>query len=588
MTAREAVSGDTSVERGYSRRAVLAGTAGLTAATGGCVRQVRTVVNRNDVDQLSLTITTVPADGDRESIRIAREIAAVLEAAGVDASIEMRSNEEFLRAILINHDFDLYVGRHPGGTDPDFLYEALHSLYAEESGWQNPFGYANLRIDELLEEQRRTDGDEREAAVEELLEEVAREQPFVPICIPEEHRMVRTDRFDGWEEGHLATRLGYLGLTPRGGTDRLRAVHTDARPSENVNPLTVEYRDHDPVIGLLYDSLATERDGELEPWLAEDWKFEDGTLRVELREGCRFHDGEALTADDVVFTYDLLRDTELGGGESPSPPPQYRGPAAIVEGAEKRDGRDYELEFSVDAGGAVAERALTVPILPEHVWSERATPATVPGVRVAGGTTEAITTDNVPPIGSGPFRFGSRTEREHLTLERFEDHFTLRNGVDLPEPTVDEVRIQIDPRSTSAIELVSTDSADVTSSTLETYVLDDVESVEGTDLVESPSWTFYHVGFNTRRAPFGNPRFRRAVASLLDKEWLVQDVFHGYARPTATPVTDEWTPDDLAWAGEDPEVPFSGTDGELDVEAARKAFEDAGFQYDDGTLRVRR
>jgi peptide/nickel transport system substrate-binding protein len=573
-------------ERPRSRRAVLAGTAGLAVATSGCVRQVRTVVNRESVDQLSVTIVTLPADGDREGIRLAREVAAVLEAVGVDVSIDMRSNEEFLRAVLINHEFDLYVGRHPGGTDPDFLYEALHSVYAEESGWQNPFGYANLQLDDLLEAQRLADGEEREAVVAELLEELAREQPFVPICVPEEHRLVRTDRFDGWGEAHPATRLGYLELEAGDDVDRLRTAHTDARISENLNPLTAEYRDYEPFLELVYDSLATERDGEIEPWLAEDWTYDDGTLRVRLREDCRFHDDEPLDAGDVEFTYRLLQDSELGGGESPSPPPRYRGLAAAVEAIDV-DG-DLDLEFELEAGEAVAERVLTVPILPEHVWSERAAPATVRGVSVAQGATEAVTADNAPPVGSGPFRFGSRTEREHVTLERFDDHFTRREGVDHPEASVEELRIQIDPRSTSAIELVNTDGADITSAILETYVLEDVEPTPETAPLESPSWTFYHLGFNTRRAPFANARFRRAVAGLLDKDWLVEDVFHGYAAPTATPATEEWTPEELAWNGEDPATPFFGSDGELDVEAARDAFEDAGFNYDDGALRVRR
>jgi peptide/nickel transport system substrate-binding protein len=499
----------------------------------------------------------------------------------------MRSNEEFLRAVLVNHDFDLYVGRHPGGTDPDFLYEALHSLYAEESGWQNPFGFANLQLDELLDEQRRAD-DEREAVVEELLEAVATEQPFVPLCVPDERRLARIDRFDGWDDGHPATRLGYLGLEPSDDTDRLRAVHMDARPSQNLNPLTVEYRGEEPFIDLIYDSLATEHDGEVVPWLAEDWAFEDDTLSVELREDCRFHDGEAVTAGDVEFTYRLLQDTELEAGESPAPPPTYRGLAAAVDAVDVDDETGLTVDLTVEANETVAERVLTLPILPEHVWRERATPATVRGVDVAHGTTEAVTTDNVPPIGSGPFRYESRTERDHLTLERFDDHFTRREDVDLPEATVEELRVQIDPRSASAIELVSSDDADVTSSPLETYVIDDIEPEPETTLLESSSWAFYHLGFNVRRTPFGNPRFRRAVAGLLDKAWVVEEVFHGYAEPTATPVTNEWTPDSLAWNGEDPVTPFLGTDGDIDEAAAREAFEAAGFSYDDGMLRVRR
>ncbi|WP_265111178.1 ABC transporter substrate-binding protein [Halosolutus halophilus] len=570
----------------FSRRAVLATTGGLTVGTSGCVRQVRSIVNREEIEQLSLTITTLPADGDRESIRLARDLATVFEAVGIDVSIEMRSNEEFLRAILINNDFDVYVGNHPGGTDPDFLYEALHSVYTDESGWQNPFGYTNLVVDDLLETQRTVDTDERADAVTDLLEAIAREQPFVPICAPEEHRLVRTDRFDGWDEGHPATGRGYLGLDPGQGVDRLRAAHTDARPSENANPLMAEYRGRGVFVDLLYDSLVADRDGDLVPWLADSWEWDDGALAVTLRDDCPFHDGESLTADDVAFTYRFLADTTLGESETPAPSPRYRGLVSAVDEVDVVD--PSRLEFSVATNRPVAERALTVPILPEHVWRPRSAAANVPGVSVAQGTTEAVVTDNWPPIGSGPFQFSTRAERDYVILERFDDHFTRRDGVDLPAPTVETMRIQIDPRSTSAIELVQTDAADITSEPIDTYVLDDVEESPDTRLLESPSWTFYHLGFNARRAPFSNPRFRRVVASLIDKAWLVDDVFDGYATPIATPVTAAWTPDSLAWDGEDPETPFLGSDGEVDVAAARSAFEDAGFRYaEDGTLRVR-
>ncbi|WP_255169663.1 ABC transporter substrate-binding protein [Natrononativus amylolyticus] len=604
---------------GWRRRSVLAAGAGLTGALAGCVRDVRTVVNRDEIEQLSLTITTLPADGDREGIQLARRLAENLEAVGVDVSIDLRSNEEFLRAILVNHDYDLYVGRHPGATDPDFLYEALHSIYADESGWQNPFGFTSMLFDDLLEDQRAADGEERREAVATMLEELAREQPFVPVCVPDEYRLVRTDRFDGWDD-HLATRLGYLGLEPlaEGADARLRATVMDARPSENVNPLSAEYRNRGTVVDLLYDSLATETlpgssdeleadvdtadpdeddaleseaDSDLLPWLAESWEWEGSTVEVTIREDCRFHDGELVTADDVAFTYDFLADTSRGNSDVPAPSPRYRGQAAAIEEIEVHDERT--LSLSVSTGRAVAERAFTVPVLPEHVWGEREAEATVRGVSVAQGTTEALVTDNVPAVGSGPFRFESRTEREHLTLERFEEHFTRRDGVDLPEATVEELRLQIDPRSASAIALVDGGDADVTSTPLEMYSLAEIPDAEETRLLESPSQTFYHVGFNARNAPFGNPYFRRAVARLLDKEWLAETVFEGHATPIATPVdtplSREWVPDELAWDGEDPVVPFVGSDGDLDVAAAKAGFEDAGFRYGEGgDLLVRR
>ena len=579
---------------GISRRAALASAAGLTVATSGCVRELRSTINRDDIEPLSLTITTLPADGDRESIRLAREIAAALEAVGIDVSIEMRASEEFLRAVLINHDFDLCVGRHPGGTDPDFLYEALHSLYADEAGWQNPFGFTNLLVDDLLEAQRDADGDERREAVASMLEALSIELPFVPICTPLEQRLIRDDRYDGWHEGHLATRTGYLGLEPQtaDSAEQLRVVHMDARPSQNLNPLNAEYRDRGTFTDLLYDSLAAERvdaagDRSLEPWLADDWEWTDeSTLAVSLRSDCQFHDGEPLTADDVAFTYRFLEDTALGDSASPAPTPRYRGRVATIDEIDIRD--ETTIEITVVTGQEVGEQALTVPILPEHRWAERATAATVPGVRVAEGTTDAVVTNNLPPVGSGPFQYQDHAEREHITLERFDDHFTLREGVTLPEPTVDTVRVGIDPRSTSAMQLIEDGSADVTSSPLESYVIDDVEETDAVRLLESPTWTFYLLGFNARSAPFENPRFRQVVAQLIDKAWLVEEVFHGYATPIATPVTDEWTPDELAWDGADPAMPFLGSNGEVDVEAARTAFEEAGFRYDaDGNLRVR-
>ncbi|ELY43847.1 ABC transporter substrate-binding protein [Natronorubrum sulfidifaciens] len=590
--SRRKVDGDSA--GGISRRAALAGAAGVMASTSGCVREFRSTVNRDDLEPLSLTITTLPADGDRESILLAREIAATLEAVGIDVSIEMRSQEEFRRAVVINHDFDVYVGPHPGGLDPDFLYETLHSLYADEPGWQNPFGFTNLLVDDLLEAQRDADGEQRRDAVEATLEALAIEQPFVPICTPLEHRLVRDDRFDGWADGHLATRTGYLGLEPQtdDSADQLRAVHMDARPSQNLNPLNVEYRDRGTVIELLYDSLAadlvaTDGDHSLEPWLADDWEWlDESTLRVSLRPDCTFHDGEALTADDVAFTYRFLEDTALGGSAAPAPAPRYRGRVAAVDDIDVQD--ETTLELTVGTGQDVGEQALTVPILPEHHWSERAAAATIPGVRIAQGTTDAVVTDNLPPVGSGPFQYHDHTEREHVTLERFDDHFTLRADVALPEPTVDELRVGIDPRSTSAMQLIEADSADVTSSPLESYVIDDVDETDAVGLLESPSWAFYHLGFNARSAPFGNPRFRQVVAQLIDKAWLVEDVFHGYARPIATPVADEWVPDALEWDGADPAMPFLGSNGEVDVDAARTAFEEAGFRYDaDGNLRVR-
>ena len=564
---------------GPSRRALLTAAAtGATVATAGCVRQARSVITRDAVDRLSVTIATVPSDYDREAVQLARRLGDNLEAVGIGVSVDFLARDEFPRAVLVNHDFDLYVGRHPDFTEPDFLYEALHSRYADESGWQNPFGFTSMAFDALLERQREREGDDRRAAVDEVLEGIADEQPFVPICVPDEHRLVRDDRFDGWDGRQLTTRLGYLGLEPDDGVDALRVATVDTRPTKNLNPLSVEYRGQGTVVDLLYDSLGTVDDGEIRPWLARTWEWDGRTATVELRGDARWHDGEPLTADDVAFTYRFLEDTTLGDGSVPSPSPRYRGLVSLLEEIEAID--DHTLSVSAVAGAELGERAFTVPILPEHVWADRTAEESIPGVRVAQGTTEALVTDNVPPVGSGPFAFADRTERDDLLLERVDDHFSATDD-DLPGATVDRVRFLVHPRSTSVIEAVEAGDADVTVTPLEAYSIAAVSESSAVRLLDSPSTTFYHVGFNVRNAPFSNPYFRRTVAGLLDKAWLVEEVFEGHARPIATPATEEWTPDSLAFDGEDPVTPFFGVAGELDETAARRTFESAGFRYDE-------
>lgn len=573
-------SGSDEAHRRIDRRTALTTlAAGSAAATSGCVRRVRSIVNRDQSDQLSVTIATVPSDGDREAVQIARRLQEHLDAVGVNASMDFLALEELHRRVLINHAFDIYVGRHPGGEDPDFLYEALHSVFADESGWQNPYGFTNLAFDDRLERMRGRDGEDRESAVASVLRGIAAEQPFVPLCRPDECRLVRDDRFEGWDDHPLSTRLGYLGLDPVDGAETLRTISIDARVSENLNPIGVEYRNFGIHVDLLYDSLATVDGDELLPWLAESWEWDDSEVTVRLRSDCRFHDEEPVTADDVAFTYRFLEDTSMGDSDVPSPSPRFRGRASAIDSIDVED--DLTLTLSAAGGREAAERAFTVPILPAHVWADRTGEAEIPGVTVAQGTTEAIVTDNIPPIGSGPFAFVERVERETVTLERHEGHFTRRSDVDLPAVTVDEMVTQIAPRSTSAIETIEASDADATLTTLETYAISEIPDDEALRLLKSPSSTFYHVGFNVRTAPFSNPYFRRIVAGLLDKAWIVDEIFEGYGEPIATPLGGEWVPADLEWDGADPVVPFYGSDGELNVPAAKAAFREAGFRYDD-------
>lgn len=600
------------------RRAVLAVlAAGGSAGTAGCARRVRTIAGWQSTRQVSLQVKAPPADADPYALRIARTVAGWFRVAGIDAQVVPVARGELHRQVLLSDEFDLFVARREdrSGT-PDALYPLLHSRFAEAPGWQNPFGYTDLEVDELLEAQRRTDGDRRREAVAELQRVVARTQPFTVVAFPDDIRATRDSSYTSWLAADLNAPVGYLTLerasvSDTGGGDgepdrrrrgALRMAATDPRPTENLNPLSVEYRRSGTLTGLLYDSLGVATDaGSTIPWLADGWGFSEARGRpratVRLRPDLEWHDGERLTAEDVAFTYALLADTSLGstGGDDGErtdtrvPSPRFRGRSTLVEDVVADGPRTVEFQF-VECTPSVAVRAFTVPVLPEHVWADRTRTASVGGIEF-GPATEALVTENIPPVGSGPLQFVRNTPLERLVLERFEGHFLARgNDIDLPYgvtdgPAFERLVVRVVGSDATAVDLVADGDADVTGTPVGAGTVPRIGRAEALDLLVDRSRAPYVIGYNTRRPPLTNPRFRNTLTRLVDQAHLVEAVFDGYARPAASPLAGtDWLPSDLRWDGEDPVTPFMGTDGELDVGRARAAFREAGYRYDDGAL----
>lgn len=382
----------------------------------------------------------------------------------------------------------------------------------------------------------------------------------------------------------------------------LQLVTTDTHITENWNPLAAEYRRKGTFTSLLYDSLVLADGEEYVPWLCAEWERTDaGTIAVTMRDA-RWHDGEPVTADDVAFTYDLLRDTSMGSLEETVPTLRFRGRSSIVQSATAVD--DTTVELAIDAvNDAVAARALQVPILPEHIWSDRTDAAGIAGFDFDVETTEAVVSNNEDPVGSGPIRFVEATAEESVVFEQNPDHFLVRSTDEgettdpragIPDrfhgkPAFDRLEISVLSSDIAAVQAVGDGLADATISNLGPDAVPRIGREADARLVTGRPGEFYHVGYNTRQAPLSNPRFRAVVASLLDKETLVDDAFDGYATPAASPLaaSPDWVPSDLAWEnGEpDPVYPFVGDDGSVDAEAARDRLREVGYRFsDDGQL----
>lgn len=587
------------------RQALAAGAAGTLGATSGCIQRLRNILNRDAHDTASITIQTLPTDDDHLATQIANELADNLESVGIDTDVKYLPYVELYRNVLINGDYELFVARLPLENDPDVLRPLLGSIFAEEHGWQNPYNFTDLTIDEYTETQRTANTDQRVGAVYDIVEHLTREQPFITVGHLKAIRAVYSDEFTGWDQFDPHSPLTYLGLerTDSPGdaaeTVTVELAVTDARITRNFNPLSVEYRQFGTFIGLVYDPLVRHHDGELLEWLAADLEWSDGevstTVEVTLRDDLEWHDEEPLTPSDIAFTYEFLEDTSGGEADIAVPSPRFRGRSMLVEDAEILGDRTIVLEFG-ETTQAVATRALTVPILPEHLWQDKRESVDISGIDSTAQVTEALVYDNVDePVGSGPLRVDGIATNEAVAMERFEEHFLNRT----PDPphgdllgeglAFDELEIQTAPSDETAIEVLAGGNLDATTARVSPAVVPRIGEHSELSLFVQDTTKPYHVGYNTEVAPFSNPNFRRIVAQLVDKAYFVETVFDGYGTPASNPLDGTgWTPEDYRFVDEDPEVPFFGAEGDVDVDATRDAFRDRGFAFnEDGELILR-
>jgi len=568
--------------------------------------------SRDEQRALSVRIKTVPADTDAVATKLARYLVTQLQQVGVGATVVPMSRAELRRSVHLNHDFEMYVYRLPLQRDPDFLRPLLHSRYAPDRGWQNPFGSDDRSLDKLLERQRTEQGAARTSTVREIQTRLVEKQSFTPVAVPDSACASRPDRMalpDGVAPPRASSYLEARPIdtdssatTPTNSTptseNRLRMALSDARATENLNPLSASFRADRPIVRLIYDSLGRPYEGTVRPWMASSWTWHDGdstALSIDLREDIEWHDGTLITASDVAFTFELLSDTALGSLDEPVPSSRYRGRTSLVDEVTTQSSHKLTLEFG-DVDEAVAERALSVPILPEHVWEQYARPTNV--ARFDNGNhTEALARNNLDPVGSGPLRVTETTPGESLSMEPFESHFLSTGTVGESLAafdggfSFDALEFTVFPSDEATVELLSDGTVDASANSLSSGAT--TRAMESAELaVETgrSQWC-YHVGYNHRSPAFDDSGFRRAVARLVDRSFLVDMLFDGDATEVMSPLeTTQYAPESDQWDDAVSELRFVNereTDS-LDVDRAKSTFKDAGYSYSaDGELLIR-
>ena len=350
---------------------------------------------------------------------------------------------------------------------------------------------------------------------------------------------------------------------------------------KTLNPVLAEDAASQDVIRCLTSDLidinrATQK---TEPALAKSWKVSpDGKqYTLHLRRGIRFSDGQPLTADDVVFSFQLYLDEKI---DSPQRDLLVVGGKPIA--VEKMDSET--VRFTLAQPYAAADRLFDgFAILPQHLLESA----------YRGGTfSQALSVSMQPSqfAGLGPFRLKEYVPGERIVLERNPYYWKEdRSGNRLPYlneivflfvASEDAEAIRFQAGDTDILDRLSSENFAVLEKqhAARHYHLDDL----------GPGLEYNFLFFNlndlgAKASPdlarkqcwFEDARFRQAVSAAIDREAIVRLAYNG----RATPIWTQVTPGNKLWIDSNiPRAPRS-------IDRARELLKTAGFSWKgDGTL----
>ncbi|MBI3609404.1 MAG: peptide-binding protein [Nitrospirae bacterium] len=307
-----------------------------------------------------------------------------------------------------------------------------------------------------------------------------------------------------------------------------------------VNPLLTETTLSARLSEIIFDGLIqVDERFEPKPHLAESWeRSKDGrTWTFHLRPGVGFHDGMELTAEDVAFTFGKMQELQNGI--------PFGFIFQDVDTITVEDKYTVRVKFKNPMASLI--QALVVGILPKHLL---------------GGEDIKKTSFNQHPIGTGPYKLKSWSEKE-IILEANNDYF-------LGRPHLDQIQVRVYPNREAAWAKLMAGEVDFFDLlTPDNYEI--LKQVPTFHLYSVPMPYYYLVAFNLKQKLFSDLRVRQALNYAINKEEIVAKVLRGQGQVAAETIYPG------SWAYSPGVKPYS-----YDPKRALTLFKEAGWADHDG------
>lgn len=308
----------------------------------------------------------------------------------------------------------------------------------------------------------------------------------------------------------------------------------------------------------IYDGLL-DYDGDLNivPSLAKSYEVTpDGkTVTFKLHEGVTWHDGKPFTSADVQFTVmEILKKVHP------------RGPNTFREVISIDTPDPLTAVFNLENAAPYMMRALSAyesPMVPKHLLE---------------GTDPRNSDLANNPVGTGPYKFVEWQKGQYVRLEKNENYW--QEG----KPLIDRIVGRFIPDA-------STRTAAMENGEVMYGAFGAIPNIDAVRLRDMDGYSVTTDGyaminsmalleFNTTKPPFDNPAVRRAISLVVDRQFLIDNIFFGYGKPATSALSSNFDKVGLYKAGL-PNFPATG-----DLEAAIKELDDAGLMPDANGVRA--